>query len=89
MGMMGMICIVQYSASKSRRHLLDLTFFLVDDELVLDELLVLVDFFLSSSSSSSSFLVGVDGARFGVDFGVDWLLLGVVRDLVTSRFCFV
>ena len=66
-----------------RRHLLlDLTRFVVD-ELELDELLDLVDFFfLSSSSSSLSFLVGVDGARLGVD----WLLRVSVRFLVTSRF---
>ncbi len=82
----GMVYITQYSALEIRRHLLlDLTRLFVVDELVLDELLVLVDlFFLSSSSSSSSlsFLVEVDGARFGVD----WLLRVSVRVLVTSRF---
>ena len=52
-------------------------------ELLLDELLVLVDFFLSSSSSSSLLVfAGVDGARF-VD---DPLLRVSVRVLVTERF---
>jgi hypothetical protein len=71
-----------------RRHrLLDLTFLVVDDELVLDELLVLLDLFFlsSSSSSSSSFFVGVDGARFGVDSR----LRVSVRVLVISRFGFI